>query len=190
MIPVLWVPHGYGYGAQFQTQDSTNCLHLLTRGAACVARLARAHATLEWFQCHKISVWFIQAKVMTTLWEVWLTCWYATTCYTNSQCTIALYMKLKSYAYQIIKVPPKKRWLMGCHKSRHSKTLNQRCQWTILPSHLYCAWNNSCTKEPGAGSGEPSGGFSSSCIEGWWKIRRQKHICYWQTAQLTKLESS
>lgn len=110
---------------------------------------------------------------MTTLGEVWLTCWYATTCYTNSQCTIASYMKLKSYAYQIIKVPPKKWWLMGCHKSRHSKILNQHCQWTILRSHLYCAWNNSCTKEPGAGSGEPSGGFSSCCIEGWWKIRRQ-----------------
>lgn len=36
----------------------------------------------------------------------------------------------------------------------------------ILQSHLYCAWNNSCTNEPGAGSGDPSGGFSSSSIEG------------------------
>lgn len=149
---------------------------------------------------------------MTTLWEVWLTCWYATTCYTNSQCTIALYMKLKSYAYQIIKVPPTKWWLMGCHKSRHSKTWNQHCQWTTLRSHLYCAWNNSCTKEPGAGSGEPSGGFSSCCIEGWrnnkeaktymlyiynwlnWSIVKRwveiflfnKHCLHWQNATLRR----
>lgn len=40
---------------------------------------------------------------------------------------------------------------------------------TIEYFHLYCAWNNSCTKEPGAGSGDPSGGFSSST--GGWKTK-------------------
>lgn len=39
-------------------------------------------------------------------------------------------------------------------------------QWGI---YLYCAWNNSCTKEPGAGSGDPSGAFCSST--GGWKNR-------------------
>lgn len=66
----------------------------------------------------------------------------------------------------------------------------------ILQSHLYCAWNNSCTNEPGAGSGEPSGGFSSSSIEGWRKTRReniyvsfkqqnnlQKHQCVLDTSE-------
>lgn len=36
--------------------------------------------------------------------------------------------------------------------------------------HLYCAWNSSCTKEPGAGCGDPSGAFSSST--GGWKNKR------------------
>lgn len=35
--------------------------------------------------------------------------------------------------------------------------------------YLYCAWNNSCTKEPGAGSGDPSGACCSST--GGWKRR-------------------
>ena len=47
----------------------------------------------------------------------------------------------------------------------------------VSVAYLYCAWNSSCTKEPGAGSGEPSGTLSSST--GGYK--HKQHSNYTQT---------